>query len=79
MKRVFVFQDFKSQKFWSIDVRGTDVVVNYGKLGTDGQTQVKNFVGRRGRKGRCQISGGEDEERICGNPGRGCQGNEGGS
>ena len=43
MKRVFVFQDFKSQKFWSIDVRGTDVIVNYGKLGTDGQTQVKNF------------------------------------
>lgn len=41
MKRVFVFQDFKSQKFWSIDVVGTDVTVNYGKLGTDGQTQVK--------------------------------------
>ena len=41
MKRVFVFQDFKSQKFWSIDVAGTDVTVNYGKLGTDGQTQVK--------------------------------------
>ena len=32
MKRVFVFQDFKSQKFWSIDVVGTDVTVNYGKL-----------------------------------------------
>ena len=44
MKRIFVFQDFKSQKFWSIDVRGTDIVVNYGKLGTDGQTQVKNFL-----------------------------------
>lgn len=44
MKRVFVFQDFKSQKFWSIDVAGTDVTVNYGKLGTDGQTQVKNFA-----------------------------------
>ena len=43
MKRVFVFQDFKSQKFWSIDVVGTDVTVNYGKLGTDGQTQVKNL------------------------------------
>ena len=43
MKRVFVFQDFKSQKFWSVDVQGTDVIVNYGKLGTDGQTQVKNF------------------------------------
>ena len=23
MKRVFVFQDFKSQKFWSIEVVGT--------------------------------------------------------
>ena len=32
MKRVFVFQDFKSQKFWSIEVVGTDVTVNYGKL-----------------------------------------------
>lgn len=53
MKRVFVYQDFKSQKFWSIDVRGTDVIVNYGKLGTDGQTQVKNFfVGRGSRKSR---------------------------
>ena len=39
MKRVFVFQDFKSQKFWSIEVVGTDITVNYGKLGTDGQTQ----------------------------------------
>lgn len=44
MKRVFVFQDFKSQKFWSIEVVGTDVTVNYGKLGTDGQTQVKNYA-----------------------------------
>ena len=76
MKRVFVFQDFKSQKFWSIDVRGTDVVVNYGKLGTDGQTQVKNFSSVEEAE---KAAGGEDEERICGNPGRGCQGNEGGS
>lgn len=53
MKRVFVFQDFKSQKFWSIDVRGTDVIVNYGKLGTDGQTQVKNFR-RQGSRKSCR-------------------------
>ena len=44
MKRVFVFQDFKSQKFWSVVVVGTDITVNYGKLGTDGQTQVKNYA-----------------------------------
>ena len=35
MKRVFVFQDFKSQKFWSIDVVGTDVTVNYGNRRSD--------------------------------------------
>jgi len=44
MKRVFIFQDFKSQKFWSIDTVGTEVTVNYGKLGTDGQIQVKQFA-----------------------------------
>ncbi|MDR1203008.1 MAG: STM4015 family protein [Tannerellaceae bacterium] len=43
MKRVFVFQDFKSQKFWSIEVDGSSFTVNYGKLGTDGQTQEKTF------------------------------------
>ena len=40
MKRVFVFQDFKSQKFWSIEVVGTDVTVNYGKLGKIGRAHV---------------------------------------
>jgi predicted DNA-binding WGR domain protein len=44
MKRVFVFQDFKSQKFWSIDREGNSFTVNYGRLGTDGQTQEKTFA-----------------------------------
>ncbi|MDR1889028.1 MAG: STM4015 family protein [Zoogloeaceae bacterium] len=44
MKRVFVFQDSKSRKFWSIEVSGTAFTVNYGKLGTDGQTQTKSFA-----------------------------------
>ena len=43
MKRVFIFRDFKSQKFWSIDVCGSSFTVNYGKLGSEGQTQVKEF------------------------------------
>ena len=43
MKRVFIFQDFKSQKFWSIDVVDTEVTVVYGKLGTTGQTQSKQY------------------------------------
>lgn len=43
MKRIFIFQDAKSQKFWSIDVEGTGFTVQYGRLGTEGQTSTKNF------------------------------------
>ncbi len=68
MKRVFVFQDFKSQKFWSIDVVGTDITVNYGKLGTDGQTQVKNYATtEEAEKSSRQTDCGKDQKRVCGN------------
>jgi predicted DNA-binding WGR domain protein len=43
MKRIFIFQDAKSQKFWSIDVERTGFTVQYGRLGTEGQTSTKNF------------------------------------
>lgn len=43
MKRIFIFQDAKSQKFWSIDVEGTSFTVEYGRLGTAGQTSKKDF------------------------------------
>lgn len=67
MKRVFVFQDFKSQKFWSIDVVGTDVTVNYGKLGTDGQTQVKNYSTAEEAEKAPITYCGEKQRRLCGN------------
>ncbi len=43
MKRIFIFQDAKSQKFWSIDVEGTGFTVQYGRLGTEGQISTKSF------------------------------------
>lgn len=43
MKRIFIFQDAKSQKFWSIDVEGTEFTVEYGRLGTEGQKSKKEF------------------------------------
>ena len=43
MKRIFIFQDAKSQKFWSIDIDGTGFTVQYGRLGTEGQTSKKSF------------------------------------
>ena len=41
--RTFQFSDAKSHKFWNIDVTGTSFTVTYGKIGTAGQTQIKDW------------------------------------
>jgi predicted DNA-binding WGR domain protein len=37
------FEEGTSSKFWRARVEGKKLFVNYGKLGTTGQTQVKDF------------------------------------
>ena len=44
MKRYFEFSDAKSSKFWEIDVSGKKITVRYGKIGTDGQSTVKELT-----------------------------------
>ena len=44
MKRRFVYQDAKSDKFWDIDFEGTTQIVVYGKTGTAGREAVKEFA-----------------------------------
>ena len=41
--RRFEFTEGNSNKFWEISVRGTDVMVRYGRIGTTGQVHVKSF------------------------------------
>lgn len=41
--RRFEFIDEKSAKFWEVDVTAESVEVKFGKIGTNGQTQVKDF------------------------------------
>jgi uncharacterized protein (TIGR02996 family) len=41
--RTFVFTDAKSNKFWHIDLHGDRFTVTFGKLGSKGQTQLKEF------------------------------------
>ena len=43
MKKMLVFKDDKSQKFWRIDYSGENFAVNYGKYGTIGRYEVKEF------------------------------------
>jgi uncharacterized protein (TIGR02996 family) len=42
--RTFTFSDGKSNKFWNIDLQGKAFTVQYGKIGTTGQTQIKEFA-----------------------------------
>jgi uncharacterized protein (TIGR02996 family) len=42
--RTFTFTDGKSNKFWSIDLQGKGFTVQFGKVGTAGQTQAKEFA-----------------------------------
>jgi DNA ligase-1 len=42
--RRFEFVEGKSSKFWEISVDGTEVTVRYGRIGSDGQTNVKDFA-----------------------------------
>ena len=41
MKRYFEFVEGSSSKFWEISVSDMSVTVRYGRIGTDGQTNVK--------------------------------------
>ncbi|MBY0231518.1 MAG: WGR domain-containing protein [Gemmataceae bacterium] len=44
MTRTFEFTGDGSNKFWNIALDGPRFTVNYGRLGTAGQTQVKTFA-----------------------------------
>jgi len=43
MPRRFEFVGGSSAKFWEVGVSECDVIVRYGRLGTDGQTLNKSF------------------------------------
>ncbi|MDS0527414.1 WGR domain-containing protein [Clostridium sp. SHJSY1] len=43
MRKAFTYKDEKSNKFWWIDYSGKDFAVNYGKTGTNGKYEIKEF------------------------------------
>jgi predicted DNA-binding WGR domain protein len=44
MKRELVYMDAKSSKFWKIEQTGNSHTVNYGRIGTNGQSATKSFA-----------------------------------
>lgn len=43
MKEAYVYKDDKSHKFWTIDISGASLCVHYGKMGTIGKYEIKEF------------------------------------
>ena len=44
MKRYFEFVEGSSSKFWEISTSDKDVTVRFGRIGTNGQTNVKTLA-----------------------------------
>ena len=42
--RRFEFKDGKSNKFWEVQVQGKTLQVNFGRIGTEGQSKTKAFT-----------------------------------
>ncbi|HAH2499686.1 TPA: WGR and DUF4132 domain-containing protein [Escherichia coli] len=42
--RHFIYQDEKSHKFWAVEQQGNELHISWGKVGTNGQSQVKSFA-----------------------------------
>ena len=43
MKEYLEYKDYKSHKFWQIEVNNNEFTVLYGKIGTEGRAQTKTF------------------------------------
>jgi predicted DNA-binding WGR domain protein len=41
--RYFEYKDAKSAKFWEVSVTGKKITIRYGKIGTEGQTSLKEL------------------------------------
>ncbi|HAY5551267.1 DUF4132 domain-containing protein [Escherichia ruysiae] len=42
--KTYIYQDEKSHKFWAVEQQGNELHISWGKVGTTGQSQVKNFA-----------------------------------
>lgn len=72
MKRYFELVDAKSSKFWEVWIENTSLYVRFGRIGTNGQTTLKEFpdigaaelardkaIGEKTRKGYVERSSNE--------------------
>jgi predicted DNA-binding WGR domain protein len=44
LMKTFIYHDEKSHKFWTIEQQGHELHLSWGKVGTNGQSQIKTFA-----------------------------------
>lgn len=42
--KIFIYQDDKSHKFWSVEQQENELHLRWGKVGSNGQSQIKVFA-----------------------------------
>ncbi|EEZ4382782.1 WGR and DUF4132 domain-containing protein [Escherichia coli] len=42
--KTYIYQDEKSHKFWAVEQQGNELHISWGKVGTNGQSQVRSFA-----------------------------------
>ncbi|EMS4512708.1 TPA: DUF4132 domain-containing protein [Escherichia coli] len=42
--KTYIYQDEKSHKFWAVEQQDNELHISWGKVGTNGQSQVKSFA-----------------------------------
>ena len=42
--KTYIYQDEKSHKFWAVEQQENELHISWGKVGTNGQNQVKSFA-----------------------------------
>ncbi|STL52607.1 regulator [Escherichia coli] len=42
--KTYIYQDEKSHKFWAVEQQDNELHITWGKVGTNGQSQVKSFA-----------------------------------
>ncbi len=41
--KIYIYQDEKSHKFWAVEQQGNELHISWGKVGTNGQSQVNSL------------------------------------
>ncbi|HGU4602598.1 TPA: WGR domain-containing protein, partial [Escherichia coli] len=42
--KTYIYQDEKSHKFWAVEQQENELHITWGKVGSNGQSQVKSFA-----------------------------------